>query len=87
MSASRERAARKKVTVYSTPLCAPCERLKGYLREKGVAFTVVDVLIDERAGAFLEERGIRTTPVLSVDGELVVGFDPARIDELLDGAP
>jgi hypothetical protein len=24
-------------------------------------------------------------PVLSVDGEFVVGFDPARIDELLAG--
>jgi glutaredoxin len=87
MSAPGERAAPKKVIVYSTPLCAPCERLKGYLREKGIAFKAVDVLIDEQAGTFLEERGIRTTPVLSVDGELVVGFDPARIDELLDRAP
>lgn len=85
MSAAHEKAAPKKVIVYSTPLCAPCERLKGYLREKGVAFTLVDVLVDEQAGTFLEERGIRTTPVLSVDGELAVGFDPARVDELLDG--
>jgi len=75
----------KDVTVYSTPLCAPCERLKRHLREKGVAFKVIDVMMDEEAGAFLESRGIRTTPVTSVDGELVVGFDRMRIDELLDG--
>ena len=75
----------KDITVYSTPLCAPCERLKRHLQEKGVAFKLIDVMMDEEAGAFLESRGIRTTPVLSVDGELVVGFDPARIDELLDG--
>jgi glutaredoxin len=73
------------VIVYSTPLCAPCERLKRHLREKGVPFKLVDVLTDEEAGAFLESRGIRTMPVLSVDGELVVGFDPARVDELLGG--
>ena len=71
------------VTVYSTPLCAPCERLKRHLRERGVAFKVVDIMMDEDAGAFLESRGIRSTPVLSVDGELVVGFDPQRIDQLL----
>jgi glutaredoxin len=76
----------KDVTVYSTPLCAPCERLKRHLREKGVAFKLIDVMMDEEAGAFLERRGIRTMPVLSVDGELVVGFDPARTDELLAGA-
>ncbi len=71
------------VIVYSTPLCAPCERLKRHLRERGVAFKVVDIMMDEEAGAFLESRGIRSTPVLSVDGELVVGFDPERIDQLL----
>jgi glutaredoxin-like protein NrdH len=75
----------KDITVYSTPLCAPCERLKRHLREKGVAFKVIDVMMDEEAGAFLESRGIRTTPVISVDGEFVVGFDRMRIDELLDG--
>ncbi len=75
----------KDVTVYSTPLCAPCERLKRHLREKGVAFKVIDVMMDEEAGAFLESRGIRTTPVISVDGELVIGFDRMRIDELLEG--
>ncbi len=71
------------VIVYSTPLCAPCERLKRHLRARGVAFSVVDIMMDEEAGAFLESRGIRSTPVLSIDGELIVGFDPERIDQLL----
>ncbi len=71
------------IIVYSTPLCAPCERLKRHLREKGVPFSVIDIMMDEEAGAFLESRGIRGTPVLSVDGELLVGFDPRRIDQLL----
>ncbi len=73
----------KDVTVYSTPLCAPCERLKRHLRENGIRFKVIDIMMDEEAGAFLESRGIRTTPVLSVDGELVVGLDLERIDQLL----
>ncbi len=71
------------VIVYSTPLCPPCERLKRHLRAKGVPFSVIDIMMDEEAGAFLESRGIRGAPVLSVDGELLVGFDPERIDQLL----
>lgn len=73
----------KDVIVYSTPLCAPCEQLKRYLREKGVTFSVVDIMMDEEAGAMLESRGIRSSPALSVDGEFAVGLDPARIDQLL----
>lgn len=71
------------VTVYSTPLCAPCERLKAYLRNKGVEFTVKDVMIDEDAAMFLEERNIRSTPVLAVDDEIILGFDLKRIAETL----
>jgi len=73
----------RNVIVYSTPLCAPCERVKRYLRDKGVPFTVIDIMMDEEAGAFLESRGIRSTPVVSVDDELVVGFDSTRLDQLL----
>lgn len=71
------------VIVYSSPLCAPCERLKEYLRSRGVAFRVVDVMMDEDAAEWLERRNIRTTPVLSVDGELVVGFEREMVDRLL----
>lgn len=73
----------RNVIVYSSPLCAPCERMKEYLRSRGVAFKVVDVMIDEDAAEFLESRNIRSTPVLSVDGELVVGFQREPIDKLL----
>lgn len=71
------------VIVYTTPLCAPCERLKSYLRAKGVPFIVKDVMVDEEAAEFLESRHIYSAPVLSVDGELVMGFQRERVDELL----
>ena len=75
--------AARNVIVYSSPLCAPCERLKEYLKSRGVAFTVIDVMMDEGAAELLESRNIRSTPVLSVDGELVVGFQREPIDKLL----
>ena len=73
-----------KATVFSSPLCAPCERLKGYLRARGVEFVVRDVMVDEDAAIFLEGRNIRSTPVLMLGDELIVGFDRERIDALLD---
>lgn len=78
-----DRAETRNVIVYSSPLCAPCERLKEYLRSRGVEFSVVDVMMDEGAAELLESKNIRSTPVLSVDGELLVGFQREMVDKLL----
>jgi glutaredoxin-like protein NrdH len=61
------------VTVYSTPLCAPCERLKLYLRTQGVAFEARDLMMDEEAAEKIEDLGIRSSPVLEVDGKFYSG--------------
>ena len=73
------------VTVYSTPLCAPCEQLKSYLRDRGVEFTAKDLMMDEDAAEFIDSKNIRTSPVLQVDDALLHGqeLEPAKIDALL----
>ena len=73
------------VTVYSTPLCQPCEQLKSYLRDQGVEFTVKDLMMDEDAADFIDDHNIRTSPVLRVGDELLHGADlePAKINALL----
>jgi glutaredoxin len=76
-------AARPEVVVYSTPLCEPCEELKAYLRGRGVAFRVRDLLLDEEAAETLEQRNIWSSPAISVGDEFLEGFDRARIDRLL----
>ena len=48
-----------------------------------MTFRVRDVMADQEAADFLESRDIFATPVLSVDGELIVGFRRERIDALL----
>lgn len=63
------------VIVYSTPFCSPCERLKKYLNEKGVSYVAVDLMMDEDAADMLEDKGIRASPVLEVDGQHYVGAD------------
>ncbi|MCC6532979.1 MAG: glutaredoxin family protein [Burkholderiales bacterium] len=63
------------VVVYSTPLCAPCERLKQYLESKGVSFVAKDLLMDEEAAEKMEDLGIRSAPVLEVDGRCYSGSE------------
>jgi glutaredoxin len=63
----------KSVIVYSTPLCAPCEALKSYLKEHGVAFVAKDLMMDEEAADKLAALNIRSSPALEVDGEILAG--------------
>jgi hypothetical protein len=42
---------------------------------------------DQTAADFLEGQGIYVTPVLSVDGTLVIGFQRERIAALLGIVP
>ncbi len=43
-----------------------------------------DVIEDPEAMEELIKIGVMTTPVTVIDGEVVVGFDKKRLDELLD---
>jgi len=75
----------RKIIVYSTPLCAPCEQLKGYLRAHDVEFEAKDLMMDEEAAAFIESHNIRSSPVLQVDEQLIFGpeLGPEKVDEVL----
>jgi glutaredoxin-like protein NrdH len=72
--------------IYSTPACAPCESLKRILISEGLRFQVKDLLVDEEAATLMEQHGIRSVPVLSVDGELHYGegLELHRLAALLD---
>jgi len=72
------------VTVYSTPTCSWCQAAKDHLSAHDVAFEDVDVSVNmDRAREMVERSGQYGVPVLDIDGEIVVGFDRARINTLL----
>ena len=77
-------AAAKNVTVYSTPTCPYCHKVKDYLKQKNVTFTDFDVASDKEArDVMIRKSGQMGVPVIDVDGQIVVGFNPARLDALL----
>lgn len=72
------------VVVYSTPTCPWCTRAKSYLSQLGVAYEEKDVSRDiEAAREMVRISGQMGVPVLVIDGNVVVGFDKAKIDSLL----
>ncbi len=72
------------VTVYTTPTCSWCHVLKSHLQSHQIAFAEVDVSADmEKAQEMVTKSGQYGVPVLDIDGEIVVGFDRARINALL----
>ena len=72
------------VRVFSTPACPFCVRVKNYLQQKGVMFDNIDVSSDQ---AGLQEMiglsGQMGVPVVVIDGDVIVGFDQARINAKL----
>lgn len=75
----------KSVTVYSTPTCSWCNTLKTYLRKNRIPYTDVDVSRDQHAAEEMVRRsGQQGVPQTDIDGEIIVGFDKKRINELLE---
>lgn len=76
--------AEHNIVVYSTPTCPWCTRAKTYLKQLGIAYEEKDVSVDVAAAReMVKISGQMGVPVLSIDGNVVVGFDKDRIDELL----
>ncbi len=73
-----------KVIVYSTPTCHWCHKAKDWLKDKGIKFEDIDVSVDhKKANEMVEKSGQMGVPVLDIDGEIIVGFDKARIEAAL----
>jgi len=72
------------VAIYSTPTCPWCHKAKDYLKEKGITFTDYNVAEDQtKAEEMVNKSGQMGVPVIDIDGTIIVGFDKAKIDELL----
>lgn len=72
------------VKVYTTPTCPWCMRVKQFLDERNIPYEEYNVAEDAaRAEEMIQKSGQMGVPVIEVDGEIVVGFDRPRLEELL----
>ena len=74
----------EKVTIYSTPTCHFCNAAKDFFKENNVNFEEFDVSVEEeKRNEMVEKTGQLGVPVISIGEENIVGFDEAKIRDLL----
>ncbi len=74
----------KNVTIYSTAVCKYCGLAKGFFKDNNINYTEYNVGTDiEKRKEMIEKSGQMGVPVITVDNEVVVGFDEDRLKELL----
>ncbi|MBS3813169.1 MAG: glutaredoxin family protein [Candidatus Bipolaricaulota bacterium] len=73
------------VTIYTTPSCPYCSAAKDYFDENDVSYTDYDVSQNrEKAVEMIEKSGQRGTPVIDIDGNIVIGFNKEKIQSLVN---
>lgn len=71
------------IIVYSSDTCPYCTALKDYLKEKNVEFTEKNITKDMEARKELMNMGHMGVPVTIIENQEIVGFDQAKLDQLL----
>lgn len=72
------------VTIYTTPTCVYCKMTKAFFEANKIAYVEKDVMVDDRAREEMIHRsGQLGVPVIDLDGQIIVGFNQARLSELL----
>ncbi|MFO7864445.1 MAG: glutaredoxin domain-containing protein [Salinivirgaceae bacterium] len=73
------------VVMYTTPTCSFCNSLKAYLNENQVHFSEIDVSKDHAAANEMVQRsGQQGVPQTVINNQVVIGFDRAKINQLLN---
>jgi glutaredoxin len=82
----------RRILLFTQPGCFSCEIMRMFLEAKGVVVEERDITTDPAARReMIDDHGSSETPTLVFISdslyEVVVGFDPVRLDQLLDAAP
>ena len=80
-----------RILLFTQPGCLSCELMRVYLEARQIGFEERDISTDSVARRMMTETyGGQETPTLVIfSGEtphVVTGFDPARLDQLIESA-
>ena len=75
------------IILFTQPGCLSCELMRIYLEAREVLFEERDISRDPEARRTMTETyGSNETPTMLIDGEVLIGFDPSLLDQILDAA-
>lgn len=72
------------VKLYTTPFCVYCKMTKEFFKANDVQYEELNVAADAKAREeMIQKSGQFGVPVVDINGQIVIGFDKARLTELL----
>jgi len=72
----------KKVVIYNSDTCSFCREAEAYMKENGIEYEGKNIKVPEFRKELMA-MGYRSVPVIQIDGENILGFDPELIEEKL----
>ena len=82
--ADGEEQVQKRVTVYSSPSCSWCGTLKKHLDVHGIRYQEINIASNQVAAEeMVKKSGKQGVPQTDINGQMVVGFDKAKLNSLL----
>ena len=91
-AATRRAAARRpnayqtgpEVVVYTTAWCGWCRKTLAFLDDRGVRYVNKDIEANDwNRDELIEKTGRTSIPVVEIDGEIIRGYNAARMEQLL----
>lgn len=76
-------ASSKTVELFVTSWCGYCKKMERFLNDRDIPFTKYDIETNERAAEAYHSMGGTGVPVTRIGSDIVYGYDPDRILELL----
>jgi glutaredoxin len=73
------------VVMYCTPWCPSCKTARAHLQKHSIEYVEVDISRDRAAAQRVRgwADGNETTPTFDIKGTIIVGFDRAKLDQVL----
>lgn len=71
------------VIVYTTQTCPHCRTAKAHLESLGIAYLEKRADIDPEAQREMQAMGAMGVPTLKVNGQVMVGFNPQQLAQML----
>lgn len=74
------------IKVYSTKTCPYCTMAKDYFKKHGFEFEDIDVSTDQvKAQEMIDLSGQMGVPVIRINDNVIVGFQPNVFKDILEG--
>jgi glutaredoxin-like protein NrdH len=72
------------VLVYVKPQCVQCDQTKRILDREGIEYSTIDITQDSEALEKILSMGFKSAPVVITEKDSWAGFNPDKINKLVE---